>query len=121
MRNSRGPSVCTSRRRGTDVSIPQSIDGRIRFAITHKRLIKVSYNGVLRTAEPHDYGLVNGIERLFIYQVRGGTATAGKPPWRLLDVAKIESLEVLDERFAGSRHASGQRHHAWDAVYARVA
>jgi hypothetical protein len=102
--------------------IPQSIEGRIRFAITHKRLIKVAYNGVLRVAEPHDYGAINRVDRLFIFQLRGGRPlSAGKTPWRLLDVAKIESLEVLDEEFGGSRHASGQRHHAWDAVYARVA
>jgi hypothetical protein len=103
------------------IGIPQSIEGRIRFAITHKRLIKVGYNGVLRIAEPHDYGAINRVDRLFIFQLRGGTSPAGKTPWRLLDVAKIESLDVLDDRFAGSRHAAGQRHHAWDAVYARVA
>jgi hypothetical protein len=101
--------------------IPQSIEGRIRFAITHKRLIQVAYNGVLRVAEPHDYGMINRVDRLFIFQLRGGPVSAGKTRWRLLDVPKIESLEVLDEGFGGSRHASGQRHHAWDAVYARVA
>ncbi|HEV8394263.1 MAG TPA: hypothetical protein VGQ37_08310 [Vicinamibacterales bacterium] len=34
-------------------------DRQLRFAIAHKRLIEVRYDGRLRVAEPHDYGVKN--------------------------------------------------------------
>jgi hypothetical protein len=100
--------------------IPQSLDGPIRFAIAHKQLIEVGYNGVVRLAEPHDYGVINGVERLFVFQRRGRASNRSTTAWRMLDVPKIESLKVLGETFQGSRGASHQHHHAWDVVYARV-
>jgi len=98
-----------------------SLDYRIRFAIAHRRLIDVTYQRFTRLAEPHDYGAQSGVDRLLIYQRRGparpGYSSTG---WRLLDVAKIESLTVLDETFQGSRGTQQQQHHNWDVVYARV-
>jgi hypothetical protein len=102
------------------IDFPLSIDSLIRFAIAHKRLIKVGYKGASRIGEPHDYGAVNRIDRLFIYQLRGRPSARRDTPWRLLDVPKIESLEVLDETFPGSRGSSHGSHHRWDVVYARV-
>jgi hypothetical protein len=100
---------------------PQSLDARIRFAIAHRRLIQVGYKGVVRTAEPHDYGSQKAVDRLLVFQLRGpARASRDQTGWRLFDVPKIESLEVLDERFRGSRGSSDQHHSAWDAVYARV-
>lgn len=102
------------------IDFPLSVDHRIRFAIAHKRLIKVGYKGVLRIAEPHDYGAINRVDRLFVFQLRGRPSSSSSKPWRLLDLPKIESLEVLDDTFPGSRNTAGQHHHAWDVVYARV-
>lgn len=102
------------------IDFPLSVDHRIRFAIEHKRLIKVGYNGVLRIAEPHDYGVSHRVDRLFVFQLRGRPSTRGDKPWRMLDVPKIESLEVLDETFPGSRGSSHRSHHHWDVIYARV-
>ena len=92
----------------------KTADERLRFAITNKRLVKLSYNESLRVVEPHDYGVQKGRDRLLAYQLQ----TA--PGWRLFDVAKIEELAVLDTVFKGSRGASHQQHHSWDTVYARV-
>ncbi len=100
--------------------MPQDMDGRIRFAIAHKRLIKVGYNGALRIAEPHDYGTINRVDRLFVFQLRGRASSKSTKPWRLLDLPKIESLEILDETFAGSRSTAAKHHHVWDIVYERV-
>ncbi len=98
-----------------------SIGLRIRFAIASRRLVEVRYGGATRVAEPHDYGIQNGRERLFVYQLRGPTrldqAATG---WRLLDVSKIERCDVLDETFKGSRGQSHHDHHEWQTVYARV-
>src|SRR5262245_49219358 len=98
-----------------------SLDYRIRYAIAHRRLVEVTYQGRARLAEPHDYGAQRGADRLLIYQ-RRGPAKPGQSPrgWRLLDVAKIEGLVVLDETFDGSRGDQHHDHHAWDPLYARV-
>jgi hypothetical protein len=101
--------------------VPQSIDGWIRFAIEHRRLIEVRYGGAVRLAEPHDYGAINQVDRLLVFQLRGRPGSQGKEPWRILDLPKIESLVVLEQTFPGSRGSSHQSHREWDAVYARVA
>jgi hypothetical protein len=98
-----------------------STDARIRTAIADKRLVEVRYQGTARIAEPHDYGIQNGRERLLVFQRRGparpGHASTG---WRLFERAKIEALTVLDETFEGSRGQSHSAHYQWDAVYGRV-
>ena len=100
---------------------PQSVDARIRQAIGQKRLVEVAYKGRARLAEPHDYGKQNGIDRLLVFQLKCASSSGREAiGWRLFDVAKIESIEVLDKPFKGSRRASVQDHHVWDALYARV-
>ena len=101
--------------------VTTSIDTRIRQAIAQKRLIELCYNGRNRIAEPHDYGKLNGVDRLLVYQV-GSKAEPGHKAtgWRMLDVQKIESLTTLDASFDGSRADARQNHHDWDVVYARV-
>jgi hypothetical protein len=44
-----------------------SLDAELRTAIADKRLIELRYKGAVRIAEPHDYGVQNGVERLLIY------------------------------------------------------
>lgn len=99
----------------------QSIDARIRYAIANRRLVELRYSGTTRVAEPHDYGVQHGRERLLVFQRRGparpGHSAIG---WRLLDVEKVEALTVLDDGFAGSRGESHSAHHEWEIVYARV-
>ena len=99
----------------------ESTDARIRTAITDRRLVEVRYQGTARIAEPHDYGLQKGRQRLLVFQRRGparpGHASTG---WRLLDRSKIEALTVLEETFEGSRGPSHSAHYQWDAVYERV-
>jgi hypothetical protein len=109
--------------------MPESLDAQLRTAIANRRLVQFRYDGKLRVAEPHDYGVQNGGEKLLVFQLRasGGpparasASSKGVQGWRMLDVPKIAECAVLDETFAGSRGQSHQRHHAWDEVYARVA
>ena len=105
-----------------DAPAGQPLDEAIRFAIVHKRLVRVAYNGRRRMAEPHDYGVMNGRPRLLVYQRRelDGERSTRTEGWRLLDVAKIEDFKVLDEIFPGSRAASHQDHFTWEVVHARV-
>ena len=70
-------------------------------AIKEKRLIEFVYRiGQPRIAEPHDYGVRNGVESLL--------------------VVSIQQLRVLDRRFPGTRADASQHHRAWDTLFARV-
>ena len=99
----------------------QTLDSQLRFAIAHKRLIRFTYESVVRVAEPHDYGIKDGALKLLAYQrqkaerrdphVRG---------WRFLDLSKIQDCIVLEESFSGTRETADQQHHHWDVLYARV-
>ena len=93
-------------------------DAELRFAIAHKRLLECTYDTRSRTAEPHDYGLLNGVAKLLVYQIRGGRSPV--PGWRLLEVSKIEQLLVLEKTFRGSRKQAHQHHYEWDTLFARV-
>lgn len=110
------------------MSTPREIDddapvpAKLRFAIAHKRLLGLEYQGRLRIAEPHDFGAMKGAAKLLVYQLLVDGAAPGKPVhgWRLLDVRKIGACKVLEQTFAGSRGDSHQQHMRWDAVFARV-
>ena len=86
-------------------------DNHLRFAITNKRLVKLSYSGSVRLVEPHDYGVQKGTVRLLGYQLET------KPGWRLREDRRACRAR---DRVQGSRGASHQSHHVWDIVYARV-
>jgi hypothetical protein len=87
------------------------IRGRLRLAIAGKHLIRARYDGRARITEPHDYGVLNGTEKVLVYQLRhaSGSGTSA-PGWRLLEVAKIEELVVLEDTFRGSRGRSHAHH-----------
>jgi hypothetical protein len=93
------------------------IDHQLRHAIAEKRLIEFTYQDMKRVAEPHDYGMQHGTVRLLVYQVRSRPFQRG---WRMLDVAKIEELKVLDRQFSGTRRERHSHHFQWEAVFARV-
>jgi hypothetical protein len=102
------------------ISQPDSLDERIRRAIAEKRLLEIRYKRAVRLAEPHDYGVIDGTERLLIFQLRGPDSGKGAVGWRLLDLFKIESCAVTEQTFVGSRGQSHQQHYQWEMVYARV-
>lgn len=83
-----------------------SLDERIRRAIAEKRLLEIRYKRAVHLAEPHDYGVIDGTERLLIFQLHGPDSGKRAVGWRLLDVVKIESCVVTDQTFAGSRRQS---------------
>ena len=102
---------------GDSAHVVSIADRHIRFAIANRRLIQFTYGSTSRLAEPHDYGIQRGVVRLLVYQQRATPFSRG---WRLLEVAKITELEVLDVTFAGSRRDPHSHHFTWDALFARV-
>ena len=97
-----------------------SLDQLLREAIRTKHLLRFKYKNQERIAEPHDYGVQNGIVRLFCYQV-AGKSSGQLPGWRLLNVADMKDCEMLDKTFPGNRETSSGTHHHWDNVFLRVA
>lgn len=90
-------------------------------AILEKRLIEFTYrSGGVRIAEPHDYGIKGGNEWLLVFQLSGASSTSAQSGWKDIRVNGIQSLRILDQRFAGSRGNSTQKHRAWDRLFARV-
>ena len=96
------------------------VDRHLRLAIAEKRVVVFSLAGCGRVAEPHDYGVIGGVAKLFFYQV-GGASRSGQPlGWRWAEIARVSGLRVLDGHFPGSRAIPTGRHHRWDVLYARV-
>jgi hypothetical protein len=104
------------------VAVTSSLDERLRFAITHKYLIEVTYAGRARLVEPHDYGIINGTMKLLAFQLRehGRSGDARTRGWRLFELANIAACVVSVATFRGSRGDESQRHHVWDVLFARV-
>ena len=89
-------------------------------AIDEIRLLRFTFGGKERIVEPHDYGIHQGVIRLFVYQVGGQSSSGPLPDWRLMDVPKMSQIEMLEQTFRGSRGDSSQQHRQWDRIFARV-
>ena len=90
-------------------------------SIREKRLIEFTYkSGGTRIAEPHDYGIWKGTERLLAFQLSGESRTRTERGWKDLRLAGVRNLRVLEQRFPGSRSDNKQKHRKWDVLFARV-
>ena len=84
------------------------------------RLIQFQLDGLLRIAEPHDYGIMNGSLRLFVYQVGGGSRSGRIPDWRLVTLAEASGFELLERTFSGPHPTRSGKHQHWDRLFASV-
>jgi predicted DNA-binding transcriptional regulator YafY len=100
------------------MGVDQILDQLLRRAIENKQLIRFVYKSAERIVEPHDYGIQNGVARLFSWQV-GGKSSGRLPGWRMFDVEGMQDCEILNKHFAGNREVQG-KHHRWDEVFIRV-
>ncbi|MEI7036503.1 hypothetical protein [Fulvimonas yonginensis] len=67
----------------------------LTHAIEHRHRLRIVYSGKERLGEPQCLGeSKRGTVVLRVYQIRGGSH-----PEALLDVAKVTTLELLDEHF----------------------
>ena len=97
-----------------------SADQLICAAISERRLVTFILDGFRRIAEPHDYGIIDGVARLFFYQV-GGESRSGRPVgWRWGVLSRISGLRILSDTFPGSRAVPSGRHIHWDTLMATV-
>ncbi len=96
-----------------------NINPVIWAAIDQRRLLRFRYKNRERIVEPHDYGVHNGVIKLFGFQV-GGSSSQRLPNWRWAEQDLISELELLDRRFPGGRPSPSGRHHKWDRLFIRV-
>ena len=95
------------------------LDQLLRTAIEQTRLLRLRYQNKDRIAEPHDYGLQNGVIKLLAYQV-GGSSSGPLPNWRWLETDLISDAQLLDQTFPGGRPTPSGKHHKWDQLFLRV-
>jgi hypothetical protein len=96
-----------------------NVNPLIWAAIEQKRLLRFRYKNRERIVEPHDYGIHNGLIKLFGYQV-GGSSSQKLPNWRWTEQDLISNLELLDRTFPGGRPTKSGKHHKWDKLFIRV-
>jgi hypothetical protein len=66
---------------------PEYIHRLLCAAINSKRLIEFQYKQRRRIAEPHDYGMIEGVKKLPTYQIEGESESGtfrigGRRRWR---------------------------------------
>jgi hypothetical protein len=96
-----------------------NINPVIWTAIEQRRLLRFRYKNRERIVEPHDYGIHNGVIKLFGFQV-GRSSSQKLPNWRWAEQDFISELEMLDRSFSGGRPSPSGRHHKWDKLFIRV-
>lgn len=99
--------------------VPASLDRLLRKAIKTRHLIRFTYKNQERIVEPHDYGIQNGIVRLFCFQV-GGRSSGRLPGWRMINVLEVQACEILEKQFPGNRKTPTGVHHHWNEVFVRA-
>jgi len=76
----------------------------IAEAIRKRRLLRFSYDGYLRTVEPHAYGTDRkGRYLLRAYQVAGGSESGEFAGWKLFCEDEMVAITVASDTFAGPR------------------
>jgi len=96
------------------------MDDMIIEAIQNKKMIKFTYHGLYRIAEPHIFGYCKGVKQLLVYQIGGQSQSGQLPDWRRLLVHEISQLIMLDESFPGHRPYPSGEHSPWDSYIAVV-
>ena len=97
-----------------------AVDSLLRVVIAERRLIGFTLDGCRRKAEPHDYGIIGGVPKLFFFQVGGESRSVPPVGWRWGVLARMADVHLLDEHFPGPRDAPSGRHIRWDRLIASV-
>ncbi|WP_414756361.1 hypothetical protein [Anabaena sp. CCY 9910] len=103
-----------------ELSLPHSITGIIKQAITQKRLIEFYYQGLHRIAEPHILGLKDEAVQVLVYQIRGKSSSIKLPDWRRMNVDDMSGLQIFDETFCHKPSSLYDCHSSWDEIIAIV-
>ena len=96
-----------------------SLDNLIRTAIANKQLLEFNYDGYHRIAEPHVYGIKDGVHEILVFQVGGESSSGVIQGWKRMKLDKVLEMSILDQLFAGPRPSYG-KHSSFDTTIAVV-
>jgi predicted DNA-binding transcriptional regulator YafY len=96
------------------------VEKLILEAITNKQLIEFYYRDLRRIAEPHVYGVTNGVWQILSYQTGGQSSNGGLPDWRRFDLDLMSRLAILAQIFPGPRPIPSGKHSSRDSRVAIV-
>ncbi len=89
----------------------------IAEAIRTQHLLTFSYDGYIRTVEPHTYGIDRkGHRALRAYQVTGGSESGERVGWKIFHERDMHGLAVLPQPFQGARPG----YKRGDQLFARI-
>ncbi|MGY3449777.1 hypothetical protein [Bradyrhizobium sp. USDA 4353] len=93
------------------------MDKLICQAIAARKVISFTYEGRLRTVEPHTLGYsLKGIMTLSAWQLSGGSAI----DWRDYHCSKMANLSVTDQQFSGPRPGYNPHPATFSSVLCRI-
>lgn len=93
----------------------------IANAILNHRIVTFWYDGLVRTVEPHTYGLTTAEhEALSGYQTAGFSRSDDRPGWRLYLLSDIRSLIVKDVTFERARPGYRPNDSRMTQIFARA-
>lgn len=96
------------------------MNSEIKDAIRNQKLIEFYYDGGIRTVEPHCYGITTaGNEGLRAYQV-DGYSSSGRMGWKMYDLGKASSINILDETFDSSRPGYNRGDKGMSRIYQEI-
>lgn len=75
----------------------------IQQAILTRKVLKIRYDGFLRTIEPHTLGCSSHSNLLSAWQVAGGSVSGEQHGWKLFDLTKIAQIEFDGKIFSFNR------------------
>ena len=83
------------------------MNSTIAQAVTDHRITRFFYNELIRTVEPHTYGLHTdtGNEVLSAYQTAGFSHSGELPGWRLFSIRELRN--VIDLRKSNRNYVHG--------------
>lgn len=93
----------------------------ITSAIQNLQLLSFIYDGYLRVAEPHTYGIdKKGHEAIRAYQVRGGSESGEYVGWKIFHVDQMRGVTALPEHFSGARPKYKRNDSAFSTIHAEL-
>ena len=92
------------------MEVDQELDQRLRSAIRNKQLLEFNYQGDDRIVEP-SWRRHREWNREIALLASRRTKRQPHSRRRLVDVADIETCEVLNQHFTGNREVDSGKHH----------
>lgn len=90
-------------------------------AIHNRYVLKFTYDGHPRKVEPHAYGLSRARNEVLRCYQTGGTSRYSKvPDWKLMKVARIQSLIVTEEHFVGERNGYAKGDKSMSTIFCEL-